>query len=307
VGGETVEVTAMDLVPGAGHPGDFSFFTVGDPVPVPLPLEARRLGDGAAALRLGNLRDVPFLSVSPRSGAVDVQLGDPAARPGNEQAFTAYGEGVRLRGAFLTRDDVGARFTPPPGSDPRPFVVPAYAEVAPPFALRPGERRTIVVEARPTSLGQRWAHLGVKYVPASDPRQTHEIRSVLQVQVLSGPLLRPLPGAHYLRRDENGATPGHRTGVLQNVGHFDLTVHGMQLTGAGASRFVVTTEPVGPGPLVLPPGDSLDLWIEYLPVCDGTYGTATSLLDHEATLVVSSDGGTARIAIGGSSRPYCVP
>jgi hypothetical protein len=81
-------------------------------------------------------------------------------------------------------------------------------------------------------------------------------------------------------------------------------VHGIQATGAAASRFVTTSDR-GLGPLVLPPGDYVDLRIEYLPECDGTYGTATSALDHEATLVVTSDGGTARIPLGGASQGFC--
>jgi hypothetical protein len=94
--------------------------------------------------------------------------------------------------------------------------------------------------------------------------------------------------------------------MVANAGHFDLTVHGFRLTGPGASRFVVSHDR-GPGPFVLGPNDYVDVGVEYLPQCDGTYGTGTGTLDHEATLLVSSDGGTARIPLGGASRAYCTP
>jgi YVTN family beta-propeller protein len=305
VGGETVDVTAVELVPTVGQPQDFSFFVVGDPVPVPLPVEARAQGDGSTLLRLADLRDVPGITLSDRGDRVEVRLGDPAVSPEQPQSLTLYGETATLRGALLTRDDPGARFEPPAGSRPRPLAVPAYLEEQPPFRMAPGERRRIAVEARPTAQGVRLAQLAVRYAPASDPRQVTEIRSVLQVEVLSGPLLQVIPTGVYVHG--NDGRPTHRNAVAWNAGHFDLTVTSVHVTGAQAGRFVLTTGPGGSGPFLLRPGESLDLRVTYLPECDGSYGTATSILDHQATLVLTSDGGTARVPLGGSSQWFCAP
>jgi hypothetical protein len=303
VGGETVEVSALGLLPAVGHPGDFTVFTLGDPVPVPLPIDAKQATDGSVSWTLGDLGEVPVLGVVDDGRSIEVRLGDPAAGPGVAQPLTVYGEATTLRGAFLTRDDRAAEFVSPSGTE-RPLVIPAYAEESVPFALRPGERRTVVVEARPTAHGLRRAELVVRYASSANPLQGGQVRSQLRVEVVSGPLLQHAPPSLWVERDANGGQPGHRTAMVSNAGHFDLTVHGLQLTGPGAARFVATTD-LGPGPFLLRPGDYVDVRVEYLPECDGTYGTATSALDHEATLVVTSDGGTARIGLGGASQGFC--
>jgi hypothetical protein len=306
VGGEVVEVTALELMPGQWQPQDFAFFALGDPIPMPLPVEAKPAGDGSVTLRLGDLGEAPLLFLSELGGGgVTVGLGDPAAPPGQPQPMTLYGEGAQLRGHYLTRDDPAATFVPPPSSDPRPFVVPAYVELVPPFLLRPGERRSIAVEARPSAHGLRRATLRVQGAPASDPQLTLDVRSQLMVEVVSGPLLRWAPLSLLVSRGTGGSEPSHRTAVVFNAGHVDLTVQGIALTGAGAAQFVATTNRGTLGPFVLPPGDYVDVRVEYLPECDGSYGTATSMLDHEATVVVTSNDGTARLPVGGASVGFC--
>lgn len=303
VGGEAVEITGLGLSPGVGHPQDFTVFAVGDPVPVPLPIDAAPLGDRGLELTLGNVEEAPLVTLREIGGAVEVRLGDPGALPGDVQALALYGEPATLRGLVLTRDDPRAAFAPAAGAT-RPFLVPAYAEEQLPFAMRPGERRTIAVEARPSAHGDRRAELVVRYASATQPWQTEQVRSQLRMEVVSGPLLHHAPSSLLVDRDANGGQPGHRTAMVSNTGHFDLTVHALQLSGPGASRFVVTSD-LGLGPFVLRPGDYADVRVEYLPDCDGTYGTATSALDHEATLVVTSNGGTAGIGLGGASRGFC--
>ncbi|HEV8239165.1 MAG TPA: hypothetical protein VGS57_07350 [Thermoanaerobaculia bacterium] len=305
VGGETVTVNTVDLVPGFGQPQDFSFFVVGDPVPMPLPFEAKARSDGSTSWTLGDLRDVPMVDVKSAGGGVVVTVGDPAAAPGQPQPFTLYGEGARLRGSVLTRDDANAVFVPPSGSLPRPLVLPAFAQQTPPFAVRPGERRQIVVEARPSALGVRQATLRVRGVPAGNPLLTLEVRSQLVVEVVSGPLLNYLPYSLYVYRDANGSQPGQRTALLENAGAVDMTVSSIRLTGAGAAHFALSTDHGSLGPFVLHSGEAALLRLEYFPECDGTYGTATSALDHEATITVTTNGGNAAIPVGGSSQGFC--
>jgi hypothetical protein len=150
----------------------------------------------------------------------------------------------------------------------------------------------------------RQATLRVVGHPVSGARAV-EVRSQLRVEVVSGPLLAWQPESLLVVRDANGAQPGHRTVVLMNAGHFDLRLQQMRVSGVHAGRFV--TYPDRPLPLVLPPGDYLDLRVEYLPECDGSYGTATSSVDHEATLAVASDGGTAVLPLAGASEAFCPP
>jgi hypothetical protein len=206
---------------------------------------------------------------------------------------------------LLTRDRAGAVFTPPAASYPRPLTVPAFAQLTPPFVLRPGARRKIVGEARPSALGVRLATLRVRGTPASNPTTTLEVRSQLQVEVVSGPLLVYLPYSLYVYRDENGSQPGHRTALLENAGHGDLTVSSIGLTGAGAAHFTLSTDRGNLGPFVLHSGDSALLRLEYLPECDGTYGSGPSALDHQATIAVTSSGGNATIPVGGASQGFC--
>jgi hypothetical protein len=298
-------VTEVFLHPGVGHPQDFTAFVVGDPVPMPLPLEAEAQADGTVGLRLVDLADAPLVGFADFGDATVVSLGDPSLPPGEPQPLTLYGQRALLRGSVLTRDDPAATFEPPAGSLPRPFVVPAYAELQPPFLLGPGERRKIVVETRPTAQGLRHARLFYRWVTPSSPQQVRQMDSALLVDVASGPLLRFHPYSLHVHRDANASQPGHLNALLQNLGHFDMAMHSIQVIGRDAARFVATTDRGGLGPFVLPPGDSLLVRVEYLPECDGSYGTPMNDIDHEATLLVSSDGGTGRIPLTGASGGFC--
>jgi hypothetical protein len=303
VGGEAMTIHEVALVPGQGQPQDFSVFTMGDPVPIPLPIEATTNG-GDTTLRFGDLTEVPALTVDEQSDAVHIRFGDPSLAPGTPQNWTLYGEPTLLRGSILTRVNPSAVFTPSRPSYPRPFALQGYVEKTTPFLLRPGERVNVAVEVRPTAHGQRLATLRIRGVPGSNPGQTYTVQSQLQVQVVSGPLLQFLPNGIFIYRDVNGTQAGHMTATLFNAGHADLSLQQISISGSGASHFIATTDR-GLGPSTLRTGEYLDIRVEYLPECDGTYGTGTSALDHTATLVVTSNGGTAAIALGGASQGFC--
>jgi hypothetical protein len=303
VGGEAITVTDVDLVPNMGQPQDFGFRVVGDPIPMPLPVE---VPVGGGPWRLGDLAEVPLLAVTELDGgAVEVSLGDPQAAVTTDQPFTLYGEGVTLRGGVLMRDEADAVFAPAEEGDPRPFVLPAYVEESPPFVLAPGARRLVVIETRPTADGQRTAYLRVRGTPANNPQQLLEVRSALTMEVVSGPLLRWAPGSLLISRRQGGGEPTHRTAVLFNAGHADLEVLDLQLAGPGALRFAVGTDRGSLGPFTLAPGDYVDVTVEYQPECDGTYGTATSSIDHAATLEVSTNDGVGVLEVAGASYGFC--
>jgi hypothetical protein len=244
------------------------------------------------------------VALGERDGGWELRLGDPALSPGVPQRATAYGKAATLRGGVLTRDDPASRFTPPAGADPRPFALPAFAEEQAPFTLAPGERRDVVVEVRPARLGQRLATLRIRGVAAVDPYNVLEVRSQLAVEVVNGPLLQLAPLSLYVYGDANGAQAGHRTALLHNAGHFDLTVQHVALAGPHAARFLVDTDH-GTGPFLLRSGEHTLLRLEYLPECDGTYGNGTSALDHQANVLVSSDGGNVTLPVGGASQGFC--
>ncbi len=301
VGGEMLEIRSVGWAPGSAHPGDFTFYVAGDPVPMPLPIEAKMGPAGVLALRLAaDAGEAPILSLEQTSTDLRIALGAPDDS-GEPQPLTLYGEGATLVGSLLLRHDPGAVFEPAAPGDPRPFVLPAHAEARPPFVLSPGESVTIRVQARPGAIGQRSAGLAVEAVSLVNPAFSQTVVAQLVADSLSGPQLHALPPALWVKRDSASDFPEpRRYALLENVGHFDLEVQQLDLAGSGASRFTVESDR-GLPPFVLPPGESSDLVIRYLPACDGTY----TLPDHEARLLVASNGGAAEIPLFGLSHGYC--
>jgi hypothetical protein len=142
--------------------------------------------------------------------------------------------------------------------------------------------------------------LRIQGVPVSNPALVQDIASQLAVNVISGPILNVLPYTISITGDNNGARPGHFTGLLENAGRLDLTVSSLSVTGAGATQFVITTERGGPGPFVLRSGESMLFYVQYLPRCGGSYTTPAT-----ATLQVTSNGGNASIALSGWPSGFC--
>jgi hypothetical protein len=303
VGGQPLRLRAVQFAAGSAHPGDFSFVLAGDPVEVPLPIQAEPSAGGGESLGLApDADETPILVIKERAEAVDVSLGDPDRGP-HPQDLTLYGERARLVGGLLLRDDPASTFAAaPPG---RPFAVSAYAEKVPPFVLGPGESVRISVIARPSAPGVRSALLRVDAEPVAGGAPALWAQSLVRVDALQGPQAARAPDRIWFRR--TGGPPGQgarRAALVENVGSFDLDVTQLLLQGPDASRFSVLSESGGP-PLRLPSGGAADLWITYAPQCDGTYGTPTSAAEHVGTLAIRTTGGDVEIALSGSSYGFC--
>lgn len=302
-GGQPLSVRQIHLASGSTHPADFSFVVAGDPVQVPLPIDMEKVvANDAFRLGLGSdLEDAGLLVVKDNGGWLDVSLGDPE-RGSLPQQLTVYGQGARFEGGLLLRDDPEAAF--PAASGGRPFTFAAFAERRLPFILAPGESVKVVVTARPSSVGVRTALLRVE----AEPTITSGFlwtQSALRVEAVQGGLLRRAPERLWFNRTGGTAgQPAQRVVLVENAGVLDLDVTQIQVQGPHASRFTVVPSN-GTPPWRLARGGAADLEVTYAPECDGTYGTPTSLAEHEATIVVRSTAGDVEVALQGSSYGFC--
>jgi hypothetical protein len=283
-GGPDMEVRTIGFTAASAHSGDFSFVVAGDPVDVPLPIEARPEGRGFVLGLAPDAAEAPILKIDEDGETVHVSLGDPTRGP-DTQALTLYGQPARLVGNLLLRDDPTAVMAPAAAAHPRPLSLPAFAERLRPFVLRPNESVEIVVTARPTAVGTRRAELRVDAVPIGNPSQPVRLISQVHVEAVHGPMLRWAPDFIYLGLPND---PGpDRWALIYNAGHFDLQVTRLSIVGAQASRFAFgpprAGRPARTAPFTLAPGDFEDIHVVYTPECDGSY---TLPFDHQASLVI---------------------
>jgi hypothetical protein len=205
---------------------------------------------------------------------------------------------ARLFGSLLIRDNPSSTFTPTVPSGPRPFALPAFAPRTTPFLLAPGQAVKIAVIAQPTRLGVRDAMIRVEAVAVGAPASLRAT-AVVRAEALQGPQLHWLPGFLWFNRDPTDSqAETRRTVMIDNVGSYDLDVTQLQITGRDAARFSFQSLR-GLPPLRLRPADYDDIWVTYTPVCGGSYA------DHEATLVVNSNGGRAELRLTGNSYGFC--
>jgi hypothetical protein len=305
IGGPPVEVRSIGFATGSAHPGDFSFVVVGDPVQVPLPIEANPDGNGGSALRLtDDAADAPIVTLSPDGKGVRLALGDPLRGPA-AQPLTIYGQPARLVGGLLIRDDPTAVFTPTLASGARPFTVSAFAERTMPFVLGSGAAVKIAVIAQPTGLGLRSALLRVDAVAVGAPATPLQATASLRVDSRQGPQLHLAPSTLWFNKAQGETVAqARRAAMIDNVGSFDLDVTRIRIQGRDAARFSLSSARGAP-PLRLSPGGYADLWITYTPECDGSYGTGSSLVDHEAVVVIESASGVAELPLTGASYGFC--
>jgi len=275
---------------------------VGDPVPVPLPIEAVPDSAGGVEYRWAADRDeAPLLTVKELDdGTVTVGLGDPNRGSGTEH-LTLYGEPATLVGDLLLRDDPASRFEPASEPYPRPFEIPAVAERPLPFILSPGQEVSIAVIATPSVPGDRLASITVEAVEVARPTSPWYLTSQLHVEGIYGPLARLLPSNLYFNRPpEHPGLPPVLRALVENAGQLDLRITGLTLSGRSRGRFSVVSDRGAP-PFTIPSGGSTDLTITYTPTCDGDY----TLYDDEATLTVESNDRPQSLALSAFSYGFC--
>jgi hypothetical protein len=304
VGGRPLEVQKVDFAPGSSHPQDFSFLVAGDPVPLPLPIAATPGAAGVVELAWApDATDAPILDVREDGDDVEVHFGDPTRGAGAE-SLVLYGEPALLVGDLLLRDDPAAVFVPA-ATALRPFALAAFAELEPPFVIGPGRSVRVVATVTPSQLGQRAAGVRVAANDAITGVALTPVVGQLVAEAIQGPMVSLIPDRLFvgLTAAAPPAVPS-RKALLQNAGAADLEVHDVYLSGAGAPRFTVAADR-GPAPFTLAPGEHSDLTIIYTPECDGSYGTSTTVSDHEALLVVETNDRMVATQLWGVSQPWC--
>ncbi len=302
-GGSAVEVRSVGFNPGSLHPGDFTFVVAGDPVEVPLPIEAVP-GQAGRTLRLSpDASDAPIVKVEKHSEErIDISLGNPARGSGIEP-LTVYRKATRLVGDLFLRDDPAGIPAPAAPAYPRPFAIRAFAEKRPPFVLGRNQSIKIVVTARPTATGVRSAAIRVEAVPIGNPNSLLRVISQLEVNALTGPQLHGMPD--FVLIGSSQYRDSSRFAMIDNVGNFDLRITRLAIAGHHPSRFALATSGRGappPVPFTLVPGAAQDLQILYTPECDGTY---TLPFDHDASLLVETNGGNWQLPLYGYSDYLC--
>jgi hypothetical protein len=303
VGGETLEVRDVRFSADSAQPEAFSFIVAGEPVAVPLPVEGTTRTDGGLALRWSaDAADAALLTVKEDLDTISLTLGDRLRGPGTE-LLTVYGEPVRLVGDRLLRDDPASRPAQRSGGT-RPFGLLAFAERRPPFLLAPGERVEVDVIAQPATVGVKQAGILVEAVEIANPAVRHDVVGRLIVEALSGPQAHVLPHLLWFRREAGTLTSTSRRALIENVGHFDLEVSALRLSGPSAGRFAIGTGRVPP--FRLAPGESADIQLTFTPECDGSYPVA-GVADHQATLVIDTDDVDPALPLYGVSGGYCTP
>ncbi len=296
VGGQPVRIDALGFIPAASpQASDFSFFTIGDAVGLPLPFTSD--SDGVVR-RTDDYEDAALFTFEETSEALIVTLGTPG-HVGDEEV-KVYGDTATLRGGTLLRDPA-ASYTP---ADPtlERLRMPAYLERQPPFTLGPGEVAEMVVTATPSDVGDRIARLRFDWTDLSRPWVSQSpLEVALSVEGRSGPILVRAPESS-LTFARGVTPPGQpvRRLLLTNSGHSGMTRLSVRVQGPDAARFQVTA--TSPSPLQpLASGEANILTVTYEPECDGSY----TIYDHEAQLLVESDGGDEVVPIYGSSYEFC--
>jgi hypothetical protein len=231
VGGQPVEVTAVEVVPGVAQAADFRVELPHAPAPLPLPLEVAP-GAGASAVLTGpGIEDFPSLSLY--QGAAHLRLATVT-----QGTLLRDGVAVTRRAGQWQRDLADARFPAKPSTPGAvlPVAASTWALRRPPFVVRPGEAFDLSVLARPAAIGPREARVRIRGRSVLDPSRTLEIIVVARATGLSGPRLHPMPQ----QLSVYAAAPGEER--VRSV----LLVNDGDTTGQPATPVLV---PVGPMPV----------------------------------------------------------
>lgn len=184
VGGQPIEVTSVEVLPGSAHGADFRVELPFAPAPLPLPIEVEPGAGVPAVLPPPGAEEFPSLAIF--QGAAHVRLSE---RP--DLTLLRDGVAVQRRAGLNVRDVVDVRFPIKPRvpGARQPVAMTTWALRRVPFVVQPGEAFDLSVLARPSAVGARQAPVRIRGRSTLDPSRTVEITVVATTRGLAGPRL----------------------------------------------------------------------------------------------------------------------
>lgn len=296
VGGQAIEVTVVEVVPGIAQAADFRVELPHAPATLPLPLEVAP-GDVAPLILPGRgIEDFPTLSLF--QGAAHLRLANAA-----QGTLLRDGVAITRRAGQWQRDVAEAGFPAKPAKPGAmmPVAASTWALRRPPFVVRPGEAFDLSVLARPSGVGAREARVRVRGRSVLDPARTVEVIVVARATGLSGPRLNPMPQQLSMFAPAAGEVR-QRTVLLANDGDVTAQPGTPVLAPVGAPpaqgpAFTLDLPEGGAG--ALPPGASRIVRVAWRSRClPGARGVVEERAElrwptPDGTLVVPLRGATA--------------
>ena len=184
VGGQPIEVTAVEVVPGSAHGADFRVELPFAPVPLRLPIEVEPGAGVPLVLPPPGAEEFPSLAIM--QGPAHLRIAEVA-----NATVVRDGVVVNRRAGLNIRDVVDVRFPLKPRvpGAMQPLAMSTWALRRPPFVVQPGEAFDLSVVARPAAIGARQAQVRIRGRSTIDPSRTVEIVVVATARGLAGPRL----------------------------------------------------------------------------------------------------------------------
>jgi hypothetical protein len=295
VGGQPIEVTTVEVVPGGAHAADFRVELPFAPVPLPLPLEIVPGEREASVLPAG---PEAFPAIAVFQGLAHLRL---AVAP--QATLLQDGVAVQRRAGLSVRDVVDVRFSAKPQAPDAllPLALNTWALRRPPFVVQPGEAFDLSVLARPSVVGARQAQVRVRGRSTLDPSRTVEIVVVARARGLSGPRLSLAPATLSMHAPAAGERR-ERSILLVNDGDVAAAPGVPVLAAVGGAAppqgmaFRLDLPEGGAGPLA--PGASRLLRIAWLSRC---LPGASGLVEERAELRWPTPDGTLVVPLRGAT------
>jgi hypothetical protein len=230
-GQHPTRITAVAMAPpggGSPHSADFVPQLPVAPQPVPLPVEVVSVASKETTIRIRPDAERELLHRLHR----DSVLARVAPR-GQGFSETIDGHVVTERDGLLTRDAVNARFIHDVAKQPAVRVT--YAFRTPPFVVQPGESFEVSVRGTPSATGDRVAEVRVTGESVLDPTRRAEVRVLVKLFGMQGPLLSVQPGTANVYVDQGAGHARQRTLLIQNAGDVAGVLGAPLLRGRGGA------------------------------------------------------------------------
>ncbi len=283
VGGRSVSIDAVGIVPINADPGEFTSLVLGDPKPVPVGIELIR-EEGLEIKIAEDYEEFPVYRADEYEDAT-LLYGDDL----DGQTFERNGYELKFDGPTALHADPAADFQPQyaPGQT-RPYHLISHLPLPLPRSLAPGENLRIQVRFEASQPGERTADLQVDLHDPVDGTPG-VVLSSLVAEALHGPIPAVYPEVVLL--SDSGPGQNVRNLLLTNNGDQDLMVNDHAITGPDANRINVTSGPSAA--FQLPPAQMEVFTFEYTDAC----APPGQFIDHEAELWLDTDAGELTVPI----------